>query len=143
MKCLTCDNKAFYELTGYVKGQVFCKSHLPWTVSLKKDLGSKVLVIEEPNIPVVALPIPFSTVELVGTNILLRGLRPFMIFSPMLLRSSPGVCLICVSDPVRILVALTTFCIVLPRSPFSMLLKMLLPAQINPPRFLNGLDTLS
>lgn len=53
MKCLNCDNKAFYELTGSVKGQVFCKSHLPWTVSLKKDLGSKVLVIEEPNIPVV------------------------------------------------------------------------------------------
>lgn len=46
MKCLNCSAPALYVLSGSVKDRVYCKEHLPWTVSLKKDLGGKVLLLD-------------------------------------------------------------------------------------------------
>lgn len=45
--CLNCKLEAKYVLSGPVANQVFCESHLPWFIRLKKDLGTKVLLVSD------------------------------------------------------------------------------------------------
>jgi len=67
MKCLNCDDVASYQLVGKAPGRVICAAHLPWTVKLSKDLGTKIIEIStEPiEIPVDTSPkfIPNEPVE--------------------------------------------------------------------------------
>lgn len=67
MKCLNCENVASYQLVSKAPGRVFCSVHIPWTVNLAKDLGTKIIEIStEPiEIPVDTSPkfIPNAPVE--------------------------------------------------------------------------------